>query len=750
MSPTEPLYPGTVADGGGASSVWSNPSNAKVSDAVYATNSIVSATPSNYLQSTNYTFNIPSFGVIDGIFVEFQRKGGISNVTTSEVSIMKAGSRAGTLKPGTDTWPTSEAWTGYGSATDLWGTTWLPSDINATGFGMALSATTTHGSDTASVDAIRITVYWHVAPTYVPKRYLYKVFSNTSGQYIGILPNVTTPFTFSQDINTAGTNLQITCGVSPDTSSLPSDDLTDESGNILTDESGNALTTEGTPPIVSIGTGQTAIIQNGNRLEIWESGYFNPNGKIVFKGEIERWEASFGGAGDGSGGAATSDTGADSITITAYSDGQDLDNYMIRANPYTYTTDQSQLSNNSSDTLIYNAGKPFNWNFDGQSWKVGTGVTNLGAINLLLNGTANVTLTVYTDSTATTILGSLTQEVSVGSPTVVQFAFPVPVVVVPGTTCFFGASVDSGDSILIYYQNTNVYANGEMYNSDFTGTSGGSWIAQSSQDLYFETFSGVGSTTGVFTSVDPTNGMLIPVMQDYIARGGIIGYTSSSIEATGLSLTYQFNTNTTYEGVQDILTLAPDGFYYYVDIGTNILYFKQANNVADIVLTKDRHFDQITIIATIENIYNQTFVSGGIPTGSTNNIYVTASDPTSIALYGPRLDRLSDTGILDNATGLVVAQSDVAENKDEQYQTTVTVLDQTMDTTLLKVGLVIGFNGFGSFADSLLAQIVRVDFTPEEVTLTLGTIPRRVIPQFEKITRGLIAMQTVANPVTPS
>ena len=97
-----------------------------------------------------------------------------------------------------------------------------------------------------------------------------------------------------------------------------------------------------------------------------------------------------------------------------------------------------------------------------------------------------------------------------------------------------------------------------------------------------------------------------------------------------------------------------------------------------------------------------------------------------------------------------MAEADVAENKDEQYQTTVTVVDQTMDTTTLKPGLVIGFNGFGTFIDNLQAQIVRVDYAPEEVTLTLGLLPKRLTPQFEKITRGLIGLQTVDNPTTPS
>jgi hypothetical protein len=35
-------------------------------------------------------------------------------------------------------------------------------------------------------------------------------------------------------------------------------------------------------------------------------------------------------------------------------------------------------------------------------------------------------------------------------------------------------------------------------------------------------------------------------------------------------------------------------------------------------------------------------------------------------------------------------------------------------------------------------------------TLTLGILPKRIVPEFERITRGLIAEQTIQNPTAPS
>ena len=62
----------------------------------------------------------------------------------------------------------------------------------------------------------------------------------------------------------------------------------------------------------------------------------------------------------------------------------------------------------------------------------------------------------------------------------------------------------------------------------------------------------------------------------------------------------------------------------------------------------------------------------------------------------------------------------------------------------------VGFNGFGTFVDNLVLQIVRVDYTPESATLTLGILPKRVHQAVEQVVRGVIGLNTVDNPTTPS
>lgn len=746
MNPFGPQYPTVAADGANGFVAWTNPNNAKVEDGVSATDSVIGPGGGggfpNQLKLSAFAFNLPATAVIDGIKLEAKVLSGATAVSDFDIHLETTGpvvtSTASALGYGVNSWPTGAlTWISWGGSTKTWGRTWTPAEINSASFLASISGMPGTGTGSVSVDSVRVTVWWHTAPATVPKRYLYKVFTS-AGQYLGNLPNVISEFTYVQDINTAGTNINIECGVSADTSILATQHLLTEAGDFLTDEAGNRLVTESQTPVVSIGasTDQT-LIKNGNKLVVYEYSTYYPNGLAKFSGRIEHWEAGFGGEG-----------GFETIKLLAYSDGSDLDNYIARGSPYAYTIDQSLTSANSSvvDSTDAFAG----WNRYGQTFIVGPGVTNLGALSVMLLGTANVTVSLYTSPTSTTPLASATQAISTVTNTEIQFGFTAPVTVTPGAQYFLTVTVAAGQSIQVWIQNTgDLYAGGQAYNSNYGGGSGGgTWTPMTNQDLYFRTWSSLGSTTGTYTSQDPTNGMLIPIVQDYQLRGGVVIYDSTTIDATGLSLTYTFNTNTIYEAIKAVLTMCPNGFYYYVDLGTNTLYVKQTSTSADFTFTKGKHINELTIIASIENIKNQVYFSGGAV--ASVNVYVQKQSNTSVALYGVRLDRQSDNRVTDVGTAGTIASGGVSKQKDEQYQTTVTILGSSMDTNLLKPGKVIGFNGFGTFADRLTSQIVRLEYHPDYVVLGLGILPKRMTPEFEKITRGLVAQQTVANPTAPS
>ena len=121
---------------------------------------------SDYLQGTNYGFLIPAGATILGIEVKIvkNRGGGNSSkhiITDSEVRLLKNGivTTNNKAKVGVD-WPTGKTASIYGGNNDLWGTIWLPSDINLGNFGAVISASGTWNS--VDVYSIEISVTYSI------------------------------------------------------------------------------------------------------------------------------------------------------------------------------------------------------------------------------------------------------------------------------------------------------------------------------------------------------------------------------------------------------------------------------------------------------------------------------------------------------------------------------------------------------------------------------------------------------------
>jgi hypothetical protein len=151
----------------GGTVAWSNPGNVASAGQTATVTLAGSATQSHYLKVTNFSFNIPANAIILGITVTDSRScSPAGEIFTSSIFLVKGGSAVGTDHAiGTALWggpsPQSET---FGSSTDLWGATWLPSDINASNFGFAIQAEQDFAAtSTGSIYAFpTITVYYSV------------------------------------------------------------------------------------------------------------------------------------------------------------------------------------------------------------------------------------------------------------------------------------------------------------------------------------------------------------------------------------------------------------------------------------------------------------------------------------------------------------------------------------------------------------------------------------------------------------
>jgi MSHA biogenesis protein MshQ len=162
-----PAAAGNCTSLGGPGANWTNPGNAFSSNNAYATAS-VDGTTTDPLQCLNYGFSIPLTAVIAGIEVSVERR---SNSTANGGSrdaslfLVKAGVQAGNNGATATIYTTADVVEVHGGATNLWGTTWMPAEINAANFGALFTATkpsAAGAAHTISLDHISITVYYYV------------------------------------------------------------------------------------------------------------------------------------------------------------------------------------------------------------------------------------------------------------------------------------------------------------------------------------------------------------------------------------------------------------------------------------------------------------------------------------------------------------------------------------------------------------------------------------------------------------
>lgn len=671
-----------------------------------------------------FGFDLPDFAVIDGIEI---------GVTGSNTGCFGS---IGLLSETADVAALNQT---YGSPTDLWGESSIaPADINDSSFGPSVNLSDVSGGDgTAEISLVQITVYWHIdlaAPeSDVATRIDYKVYAN-DGTFLGLLPKVTSKFGFSQDINSAGAAVEITCGKFVKNEVTVSPLLTEAGDPILTESDLPILATSTDLVIAPGASPDKAIFKNGNRVKVWLYNRYYPNGKLIFSGQVNRVGFKYGGADA-------------SVKLTVYSDGLDLNNFIARGYPFSYTTDVSQTSQNGYVTVTQSS-KGGMWQRYGQTWQTGGSVTNVGAIVLKLQGTATVTLSVY-DNVNGNLIGSVSRSVANGSAADVQFEMAALLAVASSDEVFMTVSVNPGQSIRVYrHSSSATYANGSMYSSSYSGGSGGGSYFETTGDFYFITKYGTPTTTATYSTDDPVTDMAHGILLDYNSRGGYI--TERDFEATGLSVTYTFVVATIFDALKKVLELSPTGYYHYIDLGTAEIDIKQMSSTPDFTVVRGRHINELNLALTIEQVKNYLLFSGGETAGV--NLYRDYSDPESASAFGLRTATQSDNRVTLSATADAIGESFIEENGDEEQETNLIVKDEHVDITQFIPGKTIGFKNFGNFIDGMVLQIVRREpnFSDGTSTLTLGRLPIRLNDRLQAINRGLQNQQTINNPSAPS
>lgn len=123
----------------------------------------------NYLSANTFGFAVPTNSVIAGIQVARFGKDGVGsfNGVDASMRLSQGGSVSGSdLADLVTVWGGSDFTATYGGATNLWGLTWTPAQINASGFGVNYAGIAIAGHLTLpafAVDYFTVTVYYQLA-----------------------------------------------------------------------------------------------------------------------------------------------------------------------------------------------------------------------------------------------------------------------------------------------------------------------------------------------------------------------------------------------------------------------------------------------------------------------------------------------------------------------------------------------------------------------------------------------------------
>ena len=121
-----------------------------------------SSRESQWLVTSGHGFTVPIDARVTGIEVSVRRRSESARIADNGARLVVGGTVLATPDRAiAGAWSSTFSAVTYGGATDLWGRTWTPAEINAAGFGFALAVQHTgSGPDAAHVDHVTITVHW--------------------------------------------------------------------------------------------------------------------------------------------------------------------------------------------------------------------------------------------------------------------------------------------------------------------------------------------------------------------------------------------------------------------------------------------------------------------------------------------------------------------------------------------------------------------------------------------------------------
>ncbi|MEI7539521.1 MAG: immunoglobulin-like domain-containing protein [Candidatus Saccharibacteria bacterium] len=247
---------------------------------------------SHYLLALGFNSNVPNDATITGIAVKVERKTDAMSIKDADIHLIKnwaiLASTNPTVAPNTglttcptsidgDCWVTNETTVTYGGASDLWGSTWTPADVNSPNFGLAFSAQRMYGSNSLTpgddgssskkiyIDNVNITVYYTTeqeatTPIIASHPDVNAIATNASG----INVTYTAPNAIDGDETTLADCSPISGSLFPIGTTTVTCTKTNTAGNSATPTHFNVIVSDGTIPTISLNGDSPKIITVGD------------------------------------------------------------------------------------------------------------------------------------------------------------------------------------------------------------------------------------------------------------------------------------------------------------------------------------------------------------------------------------------------------------------------------------------------------------------------------------------------------
>lgn len=455
-----------------------------------------------------------------------------------------------------------------------------------------------------------------------PTTYLYKVYDK-DWNYLGTWNDVVSDFAYSQEINSAGSAIDVVLARNSDSLEASYQSLsTDLDGPVLTDDS-NEIAAE-TVTRNSIGPGTTIDLNLNVKIYEFSKETTNIEGDLVFTGYISKYTSQYGSQ--------------EQTKVSLYSYGADLDNHLLidvdnntrvsyqSKDPAAIITDVLDKFQGDGGLITYTQGSPVyddvvnlvrnpSFEVSEQDWEVAYGY---GGREDWYAQNGTYAMHTHVAAGGVVISSPITPALTPGK----KYTFSIYAFKNGGSNATI--TVRHGGNIVLTF---SVGASSwTRYSGTFTATANDS-IGVSLEKYGAGTQGWIDSLmltegTNLYNYFDGNSTSLDPAVS-YVWDGSsglstsrqrtLVSYSGGTVKYTDTLITYIFNLNTTLEAIKKCLELAPNGWFFYTDLATNELYFQPRPTAPKHYFYLGKHILGLNLERSMEGIVNDLVLTGGRP-----------------------------------------------------------------------------------------------------------------------------------------